>query len=598
MKIKRIILKNFRSFKEENIFDAKDEMNILLGQNNVGKSNIFRAINKLLDIINTSNIKLLEENDWYNKEITKELKINLVLTLSEEDLNPIITGLLEESNFDENLKTEFINKLGNELEVTIKSKQPDKESINFKLGPFSFNINGHIYINEFCSNPAVTESAVAWINIANDFKENKDLNKILIKRFTPMRIANPRVTFKKINPYQILRALLNSKLKLFEEIRYRPEGQNKKVYESFNGLDTADVLMTLSRHDKRKERDRFAAIQKAFNEIFPTLDFVSVENDKGKPEIKIISSSDELPLNFLGTGITEIIIFLTNLVGCKDKIFFIEEPELHLHPMAQKVFMSLLNKYRIENQLFIITHSIYFIDIENIFNNSLISLEGDHSKIKQLKGNEFDNRELAKIRKNLDNHAKEIFFSKEVILTEGETEIGAIPSFSRHLGKDPDSLGRFFLWVGGKDNFSIFIKLFDIFNISWKVLCDKDAIMEINNGNYPSLFRQLKELNKLKPEHIRFLDGITPEQETNGKKKFAESKFGELKNISKEYGCFSLSGDFESILMTDYTEFYEEAKTEIGNSKPRIGRYMAEKIINSSEEIPLELKEIINYFYN
>lgn len=77
------------------------------------------------------------------------------------------------------------------------------------------------------------------------------------------------------------------------------------------------------------------------------------------------SDADYLPLESLGTGLTELVI-LASIIACNDnRIICVEEPEIHLHPALQARFM----KYLLEddsNRFIITTHSPTVINYPGI----------------------------------------------------------------------------------------------------------------------------------------------------------------------------------------------------------------------------------------
>lgn len=77
------------------------------------------------------------------------------------------------------------------------------------------------------------------------------------------------------------------------------------------------------------------------------------------------SDADFLPLESLGTGVTELVI-LASIIACNDnRIICVEEPEIHLHPALQARFM----KYLLEddsNRFIITTHSPTVINYPGI----------------------------------------------------------------------------------------------------------------------------------------------------------------------------------------------------------------------------------------
>lgn len=87
------------------------------------------------------------------------------------------------------------------------------------------------------------------------------------------------------------------------------------------------------------------------------------QKEKGYLHVKI--GKQEKPLHDLGDGVKQLVTILYKIYENKniEKIFFIEEPELNLHPGFQRRLMEILqldifNKH----QYFITTHSNHFID--------------------------------------------------------------------------------------------------------------------------------------------------------------------------------------------------------------------------------------------
>ncbi|HBN05308.1 MAG TPA: ATP-dependent endonuclease, partial [Bacteroidales bacterium] len=72
MFISNISIKNFRNFDSISV-DFRDGINLLIGQNNAGKSNLLRALGIIFD---SSTKKQLSINDIYNNIPLEELKLH------------------------------------------------------------------------------------------------------------------------------------------------------------------------------------------------------------------------------------------------------------------------------------------------------------------------------------------------------------------------------------------------------------------------------------------------------------------------------------------------------------------------------------------
>jgi AAA15 family ATPase/GTPase len=134
----------------------------------------------------------------------------------------------------------------------------------------------------------------------------------------------------------------------------------------------------------------------------------------------------------LGEGVTGIFKLLVPLISINenDRILIIDEPELSLHPQAQKELIKIYSEYASKIQIIIATHSPIFIDWKSIHNDGQIiriSKPGDKNcKVNWL--SKPSKIELAKIADNknrpfvLDSTGKELFFTDNIVLCEGQTD--------------------------------------------------------------------------------------------------------------------------------------------------------------------------------
>lgn len=91
---------------------------------------------------------------------------------------------------------------------------------------------------------------------------------------------------------------------------------------------------------------------------------VRIKIDEAESQILINVDGTERPIYEYGDGLSHLIIltFLSYLQGLG--VFFIDEPEVGLHPGLQQAFMKALKPLRTEicQQYFIVTHSNHFLD--------------------------------------------------------------------------------------------------------------------------------------------------------------------------------------------------------------------------------------------
>jgi hypothetical protein len=82
-----------------------------------------------------------------------------------------------------------------------------------------------------------------------------------------------------------------------------------------------------------------------------------------------IGNEPQLPIYYLGDGLQNLIIIVYNIIlRQEDTIFFIEEPDLAMHPGLQRELIKQMLKHE-KHQFFITTHSNHLLDLTLDYNN-------------------------------------------------------------------------------------------------------------------------------------------------------------------------------------------------------------------------------------
>ena len=155
-------------------------------------------------------------------------------------------------------------------------------------------------------------------------------------------------------------------------------------------------------------------------------------------------------------------------------IIAFEEPEAHLHSNAQKQLYAQIADMK--GQKIIATHSPYIAASANLSEINVIYKDGNQVKCGNLEPRNLDAEEQRKLRQKVINSYGEMFFSKAIVLFEGETEDQALPIFAeRFFGKPAFTYGINFISVGGAGQYFPFIYFCQKFNIPWYIFSDGEA---------------------------------------------------------------------------------------------------------------------------
>jgi hypothetical protein len=372
------------------------------------------------------------------------------------------------------------------------------------------------------------------------------------------------------------------------------------------GGGLAERLHGLKNGDQR-EQARYRAVQAMFEELAPGRRFEVRTERRRKPEgdetaieIEIFPVGADLPvvgrpLRLAGTGVQQALLIAETLVGDPDRLLLLDEPATNLHPSWQRIVRSHLTNR--EGQCLLITHSPYLVPSdarEHLASIVRLDLRDGATRTHRLSpGDLGDERWISTLIKELDWSAdpRGLLFAGGVILTEGPTELAALPTWlaTSKTGeghRTPDDLHLAFYAVGGDQSFRPFLAYLDRFDVPWAVVCDGGAF---RFDVHSHIFEQVLSAGIDDPTLRHYL-----EREDLGSKSQSDmdqAKFDAMKDFGRSHGIFTLApgwqrrsergGDRESFegfvrSQSQLAAAAEAASEEAPKSKPRAGRILAE----------------------
>lgn len=424
MKIKKLKIENFRNFDNiEILFD--ETCNFIVGENNLGKSNILN----LLNIIFTKRAFVID--DFLDK--TKPINIEFQLKLSDEEIGhfedlfdlddySLVNIISRQISPDDNI--EFYHK-----ETDTYISHPTIRSINYIFydslrNPISeINFDKRRGVGKFLTK--IVKDYLFNKNITTENLINSDEIEDLLSD-----INSKLSKIKAIKDYELLANIDDNIVELIPKLISLKDRQGNELKKSGYGVQFL-LLVTLSILDKLQ----FIIEQRGEKGIF--------ENDERAISI----------------------------------ILGLDEPEIHLHPYMQRSLIKYLNKIinndnpdfqslikelfgidKFIGQIIIATHSPSII-LDNY--KQIIRLYEDGSQTKIISGCDISLNE--QLEKHLLLHfpfIKEAFFSRCIIFVEGDSEYGSFNHFGLKLKIDFDDLGISVIQAGGDS----IIQLLDLAN--------------------------------------------------------------------------------------------------------------------------------------
>jgi putative ATP-dependent endonuclease of the OLD family len=172
-------------------------------------------------------------------------------------------------------------------------------------------------------------------------------------------------------------------------------------------------------------------------------------------------------------------------------ILVVEEPEAHLHPLAQQwLAQQLQDMCRDGLQIIITTHSAAFVDILNLDGIGVVRKHNGSTYVTQRTAQSLVDHCLQTGAPAVRTTAENIlpfyksnatpailkgFFARVVVLVEGPTETLSLPTYFAKVGLDTAREGISIVGVQGKGNLAKWRRLFGLYGIPSYVIFDNDT---------------------------------------------------------------------------------------------------------------------------
>ncbi len=533
MYLNKLHIKNFRCI-EDLTLDFKKGVNILIGENNTGKTAIIDALRLALSIgSERRNIYVSTGGFFINRfgEQTNEIQFDLTFCdLTEEELGLFVEMLsLEDGSppfLELHLRYELEKKNGIErIKSMYWGGRNEGQSIPFEIMSLFY----HVYLGALRDAQKDlrpmrgSRLGELFLKLANE-KEQDHLAKKVIRNLREDMEWEDLISEAKerINEHLEKTTLRSAPQSIeidFLPLEFKRMVEKLNMYNPFSGVVTKEEVTAIIGENSVWEKyftnpgSSELIFKSDFRNIVEKDDQLTTQNREAMLDV-YERTHRPFSLDQNGLGYNNL-IFIATVIGDlferrikKTESYIsllIEEPEAHLHPQLQDtLFNYFKNMEEYKMQVFISSHSPTITAKTNI--DSVIVLDNIKNEINRVSVNEiplrYDNKRY--LERFLDVTKSQLFYAKGVILLEGISEALLLPIFAKLMGEeyDLDKTGIEVVNIGGVA-FEPFANLFNSDNRD-KRLHVKCAILTDNdkdeNGEISPRAKNAKNLedNNLK----------------------------------------------------------------------------------------------------
>ena len=557
MLLKQLDIKNFRGIEELSL--PLDDLCVLIGENNAGKSSVLDALRICLTRSLTRRSTVFDEYDYHladaSAEPAKSKPIEITLTFAENKKDEWPDAISQRLSDAEQVDDKGLRS------VTLRVTSAFDPAINDFATEYNFlDLSGNPLIK--AKNPH------QLINLQQ-----------LAPTFYLASLRDAAQEFRARSPFwgPFVRALA-----LDDEARAELEAAllelNKKVLDKHTAFESVKEQLKKTAELLPLGDTDPVSIEAVPSKVFDILSRTQVHlacatgahipivrHGSGTQSLAVICLFDAFLQSQLKEGYGEY----------AEPLLAMEEPEAHLHPSAIKAVGSMLQE--LSGQKLISTHSGDFlagIPLKRI--RRLRRVDGKIS-VHRLEDGVLTQDEIKKLDYQVRTTRGSLLFSRCWLLVEGETEAPFMSECGRAMGYDlyADGVSCIeFAQVGVEK----FIKLADQLGIEWFVLADNDEEGKTYKKSAAGLLGSRKE-----GDHIRLLD------HGNMEVFLCMEGFGSIYEAS-------ISDQKEGVVTAkkETLEYWQQvSKAQINSSKPKNSLAAAEQMVAGKTRVPKLLQEVV-----
>jgi predicted ATPase len=190
-------------------------------------------------------------------------------------------------------------------------------------------------------------------------------------------------------------------------------------------------------------------------------------------ELEVQHLGDPVPVTRQSSGIAQLSIFVFALQLTKAEpgtFLLIDEPEVSLHPQAQRALMRHLRK--LDAQLLVATHSSNLLDRADP--RRILRLKRAGGTVSVVSPAILSDDEARKLARHTSPQTAEAFFARAVILVEGLSDQYALEALADRRNRNLDGEGISIVAIGGASTIGTYLNLFGSsgFGLPLAGLCD------------------------------------------------------------------------------------------------------------------------------